>query len=138
MAKPKTILVVEDEIAVRVLLRRLLEGAGFEVLEAADGVEALEAAEACPTGIDLLLTDVKMPRMGGLELAQRFVRLYPRAGVVFVSGYYCDESAVASGLDAERDAFVSKPFTPRQVLAAVQRVLARQSRIEVGRSGGNV
>jgi two-component system, cell cycle sensor histidine kinase and response regulator CckA len=124
MAKPRTILLAEGEFHVRLLLRRLLAGAGYEVLEAADGVDALKVAEAYPFAIDLLLTGVRMPNMGGLELAGLFERRHPHAGVVFLSGY-CDESAVASHLRAGRDAFVSKPFTPRQVLAAVQRVLAR-------------
>lgn len=124
MAKPQMVLLAEDEFHVRLLLRRVLSGAGYEVLEAADGVEAMNAAEAYPFEIDLLITDVKMPNMGGLELAENFERKFPRAGVVFLSGY-CDESSVVSRLHSGRNAFVSKPFTPRQVLAAVQRVLAR-------------
>ena len=83
----ETILLVENEYALRELMRRFLEVSGYAVMNARDGVESLSVATAHPTPIDLLLTDVVMPTMSGIELAQRIVGLHQETRVLFMSGY---------------------------------------------------
>lgn len=105
------VLLVEDEELVRTLASRLLARDGYEVLEAADGTAALALAAAHGGDLDLLLCDVVMPGMGGLELAERLAAVRPGLPVLFMSGY--NDPAVAGfasgGVEA---ALMPKPFTP--------------------------
>ena len=103
----ETILLAEDSDALRTLLREFLEEKGYKVLQAANGEEALALAGASSPPIDLLLTDVVMPRMGGKQLAQALIRSRPDLRVVFMSGYTDGELA-----DPVAGAFplVEKPF----------------------------
>jgi CheY-like chemotaxis protein len=117
-----TILVVEDEPAVRDMTTQLLERAGYQVIAVAGGPEALAATAENPP-IDVLVTDVIMPAMSGIYLAEQMLDRYPRIGVVLLSGY------TAETLDLERVTargalFVPKPVTSNQLLQAVQRALA--------------
>jgi PAS domain S-box-containing protein len=115
----ETILVVEDEGSVRKLVRKILEGRGYRVREAAQGEQALSEAAAGP--IDLLLTDIVMPGLSGPELAQRFLLMRPGTPVLFMSGY-TDTSA--PGMALARDVpFLSKPFTPAALASKVRAVL---------------
>jgi CheY-like chemotaxis protein len=91
---------------------------GFAVLEAADGVEALTVN--APAGIDLLVTDVVMPRMRGTELAQRLSQRYPRLRTVFISGY--SEQAVQD-VPAGGARYLQKPFDAPQLLSAIRSAL---------------
>ncbi len=119
-----TILVVEDEPSVRNLAVRVLERQGYEVLEAGDGAEALEVAAASGCPIDLLLSDLVMPGMGGRELARRMRSLRPDTVILLMSGY--DDEMVA-GQIAEGDDFLPKPFTPADLIGRVAQLLgARQ------------
>ncbi len=106
-----TILVVEDEDAVRGLIRDVLETDGYRVLEARDGVLALGVYETHGDQIDLLLTDVVMPQMNGPELAEHLVGEREDLQVLFVSGYH-DESDFGVHRPLERAEFLPKPFTP--------------------------
>ncbi len=119
-----TVLVAEDEDAVRSLVRLALKRAGYTVLTAADGEDALAVAKAHDGKIDLLLTDVVMPRMGGPELAVRLRESRPDLPVIFMSGYAGDaltrEGSLPSG-----SAFVQKPFTPSVLASTVRDVLVR-------------
>ncbi len=118
----RTILLVEDEPPLRVLVRRILLREGFTVLEAPGPVEALEVAREHPGDIHLLLTDVIMPQMNGPQLAERLTSARPSTRVLFMSGY--TENTLAShGVVNEGVNFLPKPFTPDQVLAMVSRVL---------------
>ena len=106
------ILLVEDEAAVRSLLRRFLDSQGYRVVEAHDGESAIEAADVANGGFDLLLTDLVMPGMGGFELARRLGRTWPDLKVVFMSGY--SEDAVRNpeaepAMNSEN--FLQKPFS---------------------------
>ena len=127
-AKPKddtrTILVLlaEDEAAVRGLVRKILERAGYTVLVAEDGERAWDAAGRQPGRLDLLVTDVVMPRMYGTELADRITRLRPGLPVLFMSGYTDNERLRRGTLDPGQ-AFLEKPFTPQQLLAHVRALL---------------
>jgi len=119
-----TILAVEDEPALRDVLRRILTTAGHQVLIAADGPAALALAAGHPGRIDVLLTDVVMPHMLGKDLAARFAEIFPGAGVLFMSGYARPVLASQGTLDPDAT-LVEKPFSKAQLLTAVQQCLDR-------------
>jgi len=104
-----TILLVEDEELVRDLAAELLASTGYEVLTAANGVEALRVCSEYADHIDLLITDVVMPQMGGRELAERLVGLRPQTRVLYMSGY-TDDAIVRHGVLDDRMSFIQKPF----------------------------
>ncbi len=116
----ETVLLVEDEDAVRSACRRILERAGFNVLEASNGVDALTEAR---DHVDLLLTDVIMPGgVSGKELADSLQHDNPDLKVVFMSGYNADAIATRGILDAGI-AVIEKPFTTSDLLSKVREVL---------------
>ena len=124
----ETVLVVEDHEAVRRLAADVLRAHGYNVLVADHGVEAVALVEAHTGTIDLLLTDVIMPRMSGREVATALQQRVPNLGVLFMSGYtqtaIVQNGALESGLH-----FLAKPFTPAELLTGVREVLsARASR----------
>ncbi|MBZ5576644.1 MAG: response regulator [Acidobacteriia bacterium] len=110
------ILVVEDHAGIRAMAVRTLRARGYEVLDAHDGRHALEVAAACNSSIDLLVTDMEMPYMGGLDLARELAELRPGLRVLFVSGNRQIE------LPAQVH-FLQKPYTPATLAAAVRDVL---------------
>jgi two-component system, cell cycle sensor histidine kinase and response regulator CckA len=112
------ILVVDDEDAIRELARRILTREGYEVIAASGGEEALTLLADRDEQVDLLLTDVIMPRMSGKELAERFASLRAGARVLYMSGY----TDRLIGLD-EVDALIEKPFNRDGLLDAVGRAL---------------
>jgi two-component system cell cycle sensor histidine kinase/response regulator CckA len=116
------ILAVEDEEALRGIVRRILEGAGYTVLTAATGEEALAVAEAHAGAIDLLLADVVMPRMSGKALAQSLVALRPQLKVLYMSGYTNDAIVHRGVLEADTN-FLGKPFTTAELTRKVREVL---------------
>ena len=111
----ETVLVVEDERAVRMLEAEVLTAQGYRVLVAGDAQEALALEERCQEPIALLVTDVVMPGRSGRELAQEFLRRRPETRVLYVSGY-ANDAFVGRGLLEARTWFLQKPFTP-EVLA---------------------
>lgn len=117
-----TVLVVEDEPAVRSLIRRIMERDGHTVLEAIDGERALELSREHETGIDVLITDVMMPGIGGPALARVLVGERPDLRVILTSGY--GDEAVAAPRGARPAFFLEKPFSPDQLSGAVRDVLA--------------
>jgi signal transduction histidine kinase/ActR/RegA family two-component response regulator len=117
------ILVVEDEEQVRRVAARALSEAGFQVLEAANGREALELAARATAPVRLVLTDVVMPEMSGRELADRLAVLLPGTPVLFTSGY-TDGEILRRGLLAPDSDFLGKPFSPDAVVRAVRDRLA--------------
>jgi CheY-like chemotaxis protein len=118
----ETILVAEDEDGVRSLTREVLEKYGYTVLEAANGEEALRVAERHEGPLDLLLSDVVMPRMGGPELAQALLAKRPSVKVLYMSGY-TDHPMVRRGVVNAGVAFLQKPFTPTVLVSRVREVL---------------
>ncbi len=127
---PATILLVEDDPAIRRLAATLLELGGYVVLAAGSGIEALELAGVEPgRAIDLLVTDVVMPRMSGPELARRLGGMQPGLPVLFLSGYE-EQSGGELSLDElgvrGEVAFLAKPFTPEAIHRAVRDALQRE------------
>jgi PAS domain S-box-containing protein len=118
----ETILLAEDQDEVRALTRRILEKQGYRVLVAANGGDALRLAEQHGGTIDLLLTDVVMPGMGGAELRLRLGPLHPEMKVLFLSGY-TDEAILHHGVLDPGVAFLQKPFTPEILARKVREVL---------------
>jgi signal transduction histidine kinase/CheY-like chemotaxis protein len=118
-----TILLVEDEDAVRRMIRVVLAKTGYTVLEARDAMAALQICARPEQRIDLLLTDVVMPHMNGRELADRVVRMRPGLRVLFMSGYARD-AIVRDGLLEPGIEFMAKPVTPQELIRKVGEVLA--------------
>jgi PAS domain S-box-containing protein len=129
----ETILVVEDEGPVRGIVRRALEAAGYVVLQAESGAEAIELLTRATKPVHLVLTDVVMPGMSGRELAQRVAQLAPGKPVIFMSGYTSGEVVRRGLLDADAE-FLQKPFAPETVVGVVRRALERRSRTRAGTS----
>jgi signal transduction histidine kinase len=118
----ETVLVVEDEELVRVAARRILERHGYVVLEAADGPAALALSEQHEAAIELMITDVVMPKMNGRELARRIVALRPTIKVIYVSGY-ADDAIGEDRLLRGGAAYLQKPFSPDALLRKVRELL---------------
>jgi two-component system, cell cycle sensor histidine kinase and response regulator CckA len=118
----ETILVVEDEPAVRAIVRHVLQAQGYSVLEAQNGREALRISALHTGPIELLLTDVVMPELSGRELAERLAARHPTMPVVFMSGY-TDIAVVRHGVLEPGTIFLQKPFTPDALARKVRQVL---------------
>ena len=120
----ETILLVEDEADVRELTREILEMAGYTVLEAARGDEALRLCLDAARSINLLLTDVVMPQMSGPELARKMLELRPGTKVVYMSGYTDDALGHHGVLDPDI-ILLPKPFTPEALMQHLRLALGR-------------
>jgi two-component system, cell cycle sensor histidine kinase and response regulator CckA len=119
----ETILLVEDAEMLRPLVIELLEGYGYTVLAAADGLEALAVAERYAGGIDLLLTDVVMPNMNGRELSEALGPQHPEMKILFTSGYPSD-TIIRHGISDARIEFIQKPYLGDELLAKIRSTLA--------------
>lgn len=119
---PSVILAVDDSASMRQMVRFTLESAGYEVVQAADGVEALDYAK---TGkADLVLTDVNMPRMDGLTLVRELRGLNSYKGIpILVLTTEAGQDTKVQGKQAGATGWIVKPFNPEQLLATIQRVL---------------
>jgi two-component system cell cycle sensor histidine kinase/response regulator CckA len=118
----ETILLVEDEVSVRAVAGRILRRNGYTVVEASNGIDALRECEERGTEVDLIVTDIVMPEMGGFELAKRIRLARPGARILFTSGY--TEAAVLRRSFVEPgEAFLEKPFTPARLAQRAREVL---------------
>jgi hypothetical protein len=124
-APPGTILLVDDNADIRRLLQMAFESAGFRMLEASCGEDALAVLESSGGSVDLLITDVIMARMTGPELARKWVTRWRHTRVLFISGF--SEAALEDNelMKSGRAEFISKPFTPRTLVSKAQSMLAR-------------
>ncbi|TLY36667.1 MAG: response regulator [Nitrospirae bacterium] len=128
----QTVLVVDDEEVVRIIMVQVLQDNGYTVLEASDGLEALRIAKEHTGRIDLLLTDVKMPGMNGLELAARLLSNRPEMTVLYVSGHADSTRQIQlqeGQFIIEPGAnFLHKPFSPDGLLQKVRHVMEHSAK----------
>jgi two-component system, cell cycle sensor histidine kinase and response regulator CckA len=118
----ETILLVEDEEALRHLARRTLQSQGYNILEACDGVAALVICQRHLPFIDMVLTDVVMPNLSGVDLVQRLKLVRPRLKVLYMSGY-TDSTVVRHGVEETEVNYLQKPFTPDLLRRRVRELL---------------
>jgi CheY-like chemotaxis protein len=118
----ETVLLVEDEESVRELVRLTLASRGYKIIEAENGECGLRAAETCKDHIDILITDVVMPGMGGRELAKRLLAIRPDLSVLYLSGY-TEDTVITQGVLGPNIAFLQKPFTLQNLAKKVREVL---------------
>ena len=118
----ETVLLVEDDSAVRLVIRRMLESVGYTVLPAGNADEGLRIAERHTADIDLLLTDVVMPGMGGRVLAEHVTSLRPKTRVLYMTGY-TDDAVLHHGVLGAHTQLISKPLTHAQLLKKLREVL---------------
>jgi two-component system cell cycle sensor histidine kinase/response regulator CckA len=121
-AGSETVLLVEDNPDVRRITARALRRAGYTVMEASEGREAIQILDRDSAGIDLVLTDVVMPVVGGREISEHVAARYPRIKIVFTSGY-TDDAIVRQGVLSADVAFLQKPYTADSLLETVRRAL---------------
>jgi CheY-like chemotaxis protein len=129
--EPALVMVVEDELAIRELVRRTLEGAGLVVIEAENGRQALDIFALGGEPPRLVLTDVIMPELNGRELSDALADQYPTIPILFMSGYTGDE-VLARSLLPDTALFIQKPFVPDELLSRVRGMLAGAPTSEVG------
>ena len=127
----ETVLLVDDDADVRAYVREVLKIGGFAVLEAVNGTDALKIVDTVLQPIEILVTDINMPGIDGLELARRVQALRPATGVVYMSGAPADALA-ARGL-ATGTVLLRKPFAPGVLLERVRDVMYR---VQVGERAG--
>ena len=120
----------EDEDAVRIFVERILTGAGYRVMAATQGSEALTLADTMPD-LDLLVTDVVMPGMSGVELAGHLAATHPGLPVIYASGY-SEEALLLDAVGEDQVPYLPKPFTGEALLTRVREVLDRRT----GRNAG--
>jgi CheY-like chemotaxis protein len=120
-ARLETILVVDDAESIRRMVCSMLSFSGYRCLEAGDGEEALRIVEQGPGELDLLLTDILMPHMGGAELARSVAGLRPDLPIVFMSGY--SDDPVVRSLERAPGLFLAKPFTATALTEKVRSAL---------------
>jgi PAS domain S-box-containing protein len=118
----ETVLIVEDDDALRIVARRALEQCGYTVLEAPDGRAAMRMCAQHEGTLNLVVTDMVMPLMSGAELAERIAMSFPDVKVLLMSGYTRDEAA-RRGIASERYSFLEKPFTPTKLASRVRELL---------------
>jgi PAS domain S-box-containing protein len=118
----ETVLVVEDDDSLRALSQRVLQKYGYRVLEAENGEDALKVSKAYEGSIDLMITDVVMPRMGGKETAERLQPLYPHMKVLYMSGH-TDDAMVHHGVLTGELNFLQKPFSLKGLTRKVRKIL---------------
>jgi nitrogen-specific signal transduction histidine kinase len=118
----ETVMVVEDEESIRRMTTHALRSHGYVVLQAGDGEEALELLHRHGGTVDLLVTDVVMPRMDGRALAEAMKTMFPKLRILYTSGY-TDDAVVRHGILQSEVAFLSKPYTPMALLRRMRQVL---------------
>ena len=103
-----------------------LQQAGYTIIEAGNGVDALEKAEKAPTSIDLLFTDMVMPVMSGRELAKRIAAIYPTIEILYTSGYF-DDRAWGNDSPIPEEKFIDKPYDQNELLRRIRQLLDQRN-----------
>jgi len=120
---PRTVIVVEDEGPIRTIITLALETKGYRLVVAADGAEGIQLAQQHAGPIDLVITDVLLPGISGSDVVRELLKSWPNLHVIYVSGYLGNEHELPVSQTGKMR-FLSKPFTPRQLLEAVAAVFA--------------
>ena len=120
MSKQDCILAVDDTVTTLEVVRRNLESQGYKVLTTTSAHAAIEILET--TSVDLVITDLRMPEVGGLDLIRHIRATYPSIGVIMITGFASVDSAVSAMREGAED-YLAKPFTDEELLASVTRVL---------------
>jgi two-component system cell cycle sensor histidine kinase/response regulator CckA len=118
----ETLLLVEDDDTVRTLARRVLDRQGYHVLEARNGAEALRIAESAERRIDLVISDIVMPELGGRQLVERLRRIRPDVPVLLMSGY-TNDAVLRQVISEAGDMFLEKPFSTDALAHSVRQAL---------------
>jgi two-component system, cell cycle sensor histidine kinase and response regulator CckA len=126
-SRPTTVLVVDDEASLLALVRTMLWRAGYTVIEASDGEQALRMAAEHASPIHILLTDVLMPGMNGCELAEKFKSVRPEAKVLYMTGYRDKVLVESTGRSVDDSPLLRKPFTAYNLIAMIEELLNGQS-----------
>ena len=124
-------MLVEDEQAVRQLMKDVLELAGYRVIIANHGRHALRIVEEFPGRIDAVVADIVMPYLGGIELVEQLRRLRPRIKVLLISGYHSAWLSERSGPEFENCEFLSKPFLPAQFTERLRALIDKTEVLKV-------
>jgi CheY-like chemotaxis protein len=124
----ETILLVEDEEALRKLASRTLQSQGYNILEASDGAAALALCQRHLPSIDIVVTDVVMPNLSGVDLVQRLKLVRPKLKVLYMSGY-TDSTVVRHGIEETAVNYLQKPFTPDVLRRKVRELLDQSSHV---------
>ncbi len=119
----RTILLVEDSDVVREVIARMLEAGGFTVLKASSGEEALSLSRGGDAPFDLLLTDIVMPGMGGVELADRVAAERPEARILFMTGY-ADDTVMREEIFGKHRKHIWKPFSQTEIVKKAREILS--------------
>jgi len=120
----ETILVIEDELMLQALVKELLEKHGYKVHIASDGVEAVELYQRLGSEIDLILTDIGLPKLSGWDVCRKIIALNPNARVLVASGYF-DPNVKSDLKDSAAKGFLHKPYLPEDVLTQIRETLDR-------------
>jgi DNA-binding response OmpR family regulator len=113
---------VEDDESVRETTIKILENHGYKVISAEDGIKALKSIKEIIEPIDLVITDVIMPKMSGVDLIKNLKELWPKVKVLYISGYTYDVIS-KKGLEDTMDHFLYKPFEPKSLLHKLRQAL---------------
>jgi len=119
-----TVLLVEDSDVVREVIVRMLQAGGFTVLPASGVEDALSISRRKDVSIDLLLTDIVMPEVSGLELADRIAEERPGVPILFMTGY-SEEAVEGKGVSGGNRGWIAKPFTLEQIVTRARKILSR-------------
>lgn len=131
----ETIMIVEDELVIRKAVVEFLSEEGYQILSAINGYEALEKIQTHPGNIQLVITDINMPRMSGPELAQALAATHPETKILFVSGY-SESAEVMKGAAGPGRNFLLKPFAMRTLLEKVRKILGETARARAASASG--
>lgn len=121
--RPRTVLLVEDDLGVQAVATHALRSAGYHVIPVSDIPQALQAAEQQTAGIDLILTDINLPSGNGMALAAQLVATRPNTPVLYMSGMAGDAIQSVQHEGAPEGTFLAKPFSPKALVALVQEML---------------
>jgi two-component system cell cycle response regulator CpdR len=119
--KAKIVLLVDDDVAVRGYVNAVLQQNGYQTIQASDGAVALEVVRKLRSEVELVISDIRMPKMSGIALAQALRAEFTGVPLILMSGYYEEETV---GLDAD---LIEKPFVPATLLAAVSKAIPRRN-----------